>query len=447
VSAPSRVYVARLAGLAVFDPQGDPVGRLRDVVIAFRTGRLAPLAIGLVIEVPGRRRVFLPMSRVTSIDGGQIIITGVVNMRRFVQRAAETLVLAELLDRTVSMRDGSGDVVVEDVAISQQRTRDWVVSKVFVRRVVPPTKGLPGRLRRRGESFVVDADQVTGLSLVPGGQGAANLLATFDSLKAADIADLIHDLSSKRRVEVAAALDDEKLADVLEELPEDDQVEILTHLQNERAADVLEAMQPDDAADLLSELPADTAENLLQLMEPEESEPLRRLLTYDEDTAGGLMTTEPVILAPDATIAEALAVVRREELSPALASNVFVCRPPLETPTGRFLGLVHIQRMLREPPHGAIGGIIDKDIEPVGPDATLGQVTRFLATYNLVAAPVVDPDGHLLGAVTVDDVLDHILPEDWREHDEEAQHTGRSAPPTPLHRGRHATATGSSRGT
>ena len=444
--APSRVYVARLAGLAVFDPLGDPVGRLRDVVVAFRTGRLPPLAIGLVIEVPGRRRVFLPMSRVTSIDGGQIIITGVVNMRRFVQRATETLVLAELLDRTVSMRDGSGDVVVEDVAISQQRTRDWVVSKVFVRRVVPPAKGLPGRLRRRGESFVVDADQVTGLSLVAGGQGAANLLATFDSLKAADIADLIHDLSSKRRVEVAAALDDEKLADVLEELPEDDQVEILTHLQNERAADVLEAMQPDDAADLLSELPEDTAEHLLQLMEPEESAPLRRLLSYDENTAGGLMTTEPVILAPDATIAEALAVVRREELSPALASNVFVCRPPLETPTGRFLGLVHIQRMLREPPHGAIGGIIDKDIEPVAPDATLGQVTRFLATYNLVAAPVVDADGHLLGAVTVDDVLDHILPQDWRENDEEAQQPPRTHP-TPLHRARGALPAGSPRGT
>ena len=446
--APSRVYVARLAGLAVFDPLGDPVGRLRDVVIVFRTGRLPPLAIGLVIEVPGRRRVFLPMSRVTSIDGGQVITTGVVNMRRFVQRPSETLVLAELLDRTVSMRDGSGDVVVEDVAMTQQRTRDWVVSKVFVRRVVPHTKVLPGRLRRRGESFVVETDQVTGLSLVASGQGAANLLATFDSLKAADIADLIHDLSSKRRVEVAAALDDEKLADVLEELPEDDQVEILTHLQNERAADVLEAMQPDDAADLLSELPEDTAEHLLQLMEPEESAPLRRLLTYDENTAGGLMTTEPVILAPDATIAEALSVVRREELSPALASNVFVCRPPLETPTGRFLGLVHIQRMLREPPHGAIGGIIDKDIEPLGPGATLGQVTRFLATYNLVGAPVVDEDGHLLGAVTVDDVLDHILPEDWRENDEEAhQQPGRMARPTPLPRRPGATAAGSPRGT
>ncbi len=389
---------------------------MRDVVVVFRTGRLPPRVVGLVVEVPGRRRVFLPMTRVTSVDGGQVIMTGVVNMRRFEQRSAETLVLAELLDRTVSLRDGSGTVVVEDVAMTQERTRDWVVSKVFVRR---PDAGrrLGRRLRRRGESFLVDTADVTGLSIEASGQGAANLLATLESLKPADLADVIHDLSPKRRVEVAAALDDEKLADVLEELPEDDQVEIISQLENERAADVLEAMEPDDAADLLSELPAETAEHLLQLMQPEEAAPLRRLLSYDEDTAGGLMTSDPVILAPEATIAEALAVVRRAEISPALAASVFVCRPPLETPTGRFLGLVHIQRMLREPPHVAVGGIIDKDIEALPPEATLGQLTRFLATYNLVSAPIADEDGHLLGVVTVDDVLDHTLPQDWRDDD------------------------------
>ena len=162
-------------------------------------------------------------------------------------------------------------------------------------------------------------------------------------------------------------------------------------------------------------------------MEPDEAADLRRLLTYDEDTAGGLMTTEPVILGPEATIAEALAVVRRVELSPALAATVFVCRAPLETPTGKFLGLVHIQRLLREPPHASIGSILDTDLEPLSPNAPLGRVTRMLATYNLVGVPVVDEDGRLVGAVTVDDVLDHILPEDWREerqgerHEEQAE--------------------------
>ena len=132
-------------------------------------------------------------------------------------------------------------------------------------------------------------------------------------------------------------------------------------------------------------------------MEPDEARRLRRLLTYDENTAGGLMTTEPVILGPDATVAEALALVRRHELSPALAATVFVCRPPLETPTGRFLGIVHFQRLLREPPHAAIGTMLDKDVEPLRPNAPLGQVTRMLATYNLVGVPVVDDEGRLVG--------------------------------------------------
>jgi Mg/Co/Ni transporter MgtE len=158
-------------------------------------------------------------------------------------------------------------------------------------------------------------------------------------------------------------------------------------------------------------------------MEPDEAAPLRRLLSYDENTAGGMMTTEPVVLAPEASIAEALAMVRKEELAPALASVVYVCRPPLEVPTGRYLGLVHIQRLLREPPHASVGTIIDKDVEPLEAGAALGAVARTLATYNLVSLPVVDADGRLIGAVTVDDVLDHILPEDWREERHELEVT------------------------
>ena len=429
--APSRVFVARLAGLAVFDPLGDQVGRVRDVVAVFRPGKTHARAVGLVVEVPGRRRVFVPMTRVTSMDASQVITTGLVNMRRFEQRPTETLLLAELLDRTVRLRPSAGsrgrstggsraaeppvgeDVTIEDVAIENGRRGDWRMTKLFVRR------GRPNRLRRRGETLLVDVEDVEELGVVEQRQGAANLLAAFDELKAADLAEMVHELTPKRRLEVAAALDDERLADVLEELPEDDQVEILSQLSGERAADVLEAMQPDDAADLLSELPGEQAEQLLGLMDPGEADDVRRLLAYEERTAGGMMTSEPVILSPEATVAEALAHVRRAELSPALAAAVYVCRPPLETPTGRYLGLVHIQRMLREAPHQAVGSVLDKDVEPVAPDASLQEITRHLATYNLVATPVADDAGRLVGVVTVDDVLDHLLPEDWREADDD----------------------------
>lgn len=417
-TSPTRVFAARLAGLAVFDPSGDQVGRVRDVVVVL--GATRARAVGLVVEVPGRRRVFLPLTRVTSMEATQVITTGLVNMRRFEQRAAETLVLAELLDRQLELTDGSGPVTVEDVGLEQSRGHDWVVTRLFVRRTRPNRGSV--RLRRRGETFLVELDEVSSLvTQGTGPQGAASLLAAFDELKSADLAEVLHAMAPKRRLEVAAALDDEKLADVLEELPEDDQIEIVTGLKSERAADVLEAMEPDDAADLLSDLPEETAAKLLAIMEPEEAAQVRRLLAYDEDTAGGIMTSEPVVLPPEATVAEALAMVRRAELAPAMAAAVFVCRPPLEAPTGRFLGVVHVQRLLREPPHSQVGNAVDRALEPLPTDAKLLSISRHLATYNLVSAPVVDTDGRLVGVVTVDDVLDHLLPDDWREQEDPAE--------------------------
>ncbi|WP_101650865.1 magnesium transporter MgtE N-terminal domain-containing protein [Brevibacterium ihuae] len=408
-----RVFVARLASTAVFDPLGDQVGRVRDLVIVYRaTMRQQPKAIGLVVEVPGRRRVFVPMGRVTSIAAGAVITTGLVNMRRFEQRRSETLVLGELLDRKLRLRSDGSAVQVEDVAIERQRNREWEVTRLFVRRVVDR----PGAFgfRRRGETLQVDWTDVDHPVDSAVDQEATQLIAAYQDTKPADLADVLRELTPKRRLEVARELDDERLADVLEELPEETSIEIVSMLGMDRAADVLEAMDPDDAADLLGELSDEQAEVLLAAMEPEEAKDVRTLLSYDEDTAGGLMTTEPVILAPETTVAEALAHVRREDLDPALAAAVFVCRQPLEPPTGKYLGLVHIQALLREPPHVAVGTILDDEVEPLGTDAALGDVTRILAAYNLVSIPIADENDHLVGVVTVDDVLDKLLPEDWR---------------------------------
>ncbi|KAB2341367.1 magnesium transporter MgtE N-terminal domain-containing protein [Actinomadura rudentiformis] len=408
--SPTRVFIARLAGIAVFDPAGDQVGRVRDVVVALRLGAKPPRVLGLVVEVQPRRPVFLPITRVTVIESDAIVFNGRLNVRRFQQRESETLVIAEMLDRTVKLTETGEAVSVVDVAMEPTRTRDWLVNKVAVRR-----GGGRGLRRRHGEVFVVDWDAVTGFSAVEHGQGAAGVIAAFEKMKPADLANFVHDLPEKRRAEIALALDDERLADVLEELPDDDQVEILGKLEVERAADVLEAMGPDDAADLLGELPTDQREQLLTRMEPQEAAPVRRLLTYQDDTAGGLMTTDPVIVSPDASVADALAQIRNPDLNPALAAQVYVCRPPTETPTGRYLGTVHFQRLLREPPSSLVSGSVDSELDPLRPTMTLEAVATFLATYNLVAGAVVDENGHLLGAVTIDDVLDHLLPEDWRE--------------------------------
>ncbi|MGW1613541.1 magnesium transporter MgtE N-terminal domain-containing protein [Streptomyces sp. NPDC002285] len=407
-----RIFVSHLADVAAFDPNGDQVGRVRDLVVMLRVGRRPPRLLGLVVELSTRRRIFLPMTRVTSIESGQVITTGVLNVRRFEQRPTERLVFGELLDRRVTLVETGEEVTVLDLSVGQlPARRDWEIDKVFVRK-----GGRSGAFRRaRGESLTVEWSAVTGFTLEEKGQGAESLLATFEQLRPADLANVLHHLSPKRRAEVAAALDDDRLADVLEELPEDDQIEILGKLKEERAADVLEAMDPDDAADLLGELPEEDKERLLSLMQPADAADMRRLMAYEEHTAGGLMTTEPVILRPDATVADALARVRNPDLSPALAAQVYVCRPPDETPTGKYLGTVHFQRLLRDPPYTLVSSMVDEALEALDPDAELPVVAGFFATYDMVAAPVVDESGSLLGVVTVDDVLDHMLPDDWRE--------------------------------
>jgi CBS domain-containing protein len=402
-----RAFVARLAGSPLYDPNGDQIGKVRDVVVMLRTDRSAPRVHGMVIEVPPRRRIFLPMTRTSGIEAGHVIATGVVNMRRFAQRPTETLVVAELLDRKVTMRFSGEQVTLLDVGIDQNRQRDWTISKLFVR------KG-GGGFRRRGETVTLDWSDISGLSLQLPDQPVDSLLESLDDLRPADIASIIHDLPFKRQLEVTQGMDDQLLADVLEELSDADQVAILAMLDDDRAADILEEMDPADAADLLSELTPERAEELLGLVEPDDAEDLRRLLSYDEKSAGGIMTSEPIILPHDATVAEALARIANPDLPPSLAAQVYVVRPPLETPTGRFLGVVHFQTLLRETPGTLVSSLVDKDIESVTPDATLDVVVRHFARYNLVGLPVLDGD-RLVGAVTVDDVVDHMLPEDWRE--------------------------------
>ena len=408
-TTPPRVFAARLAGLPVFDPQGDEVGKVRDVVVVLRSDVRQPRVVGLVVEVFGRRQIFAPMTRVTNIDAGQVITTGLLNMRRFEKRSTETLVVGQMLDRKVTVRSTGVEGVVFDVAMEQARTRDWVLSRValtegakgFRRTAADPRRGVgrrrgppraPGQPGRRAPGRVARRP-------APGRRRQRDPRAAPRSGAARS----------------SPALDDERLADVLEELPEEDQVEILEHLDSERAADILEEMSADDAADLIADLPPETARQLLELMEAEDAEEVRRLMVYGEETAGGMMTPEPVILPPDATVAEALAHVRNEDLTPSLAALVHVCRPPLETPTGKLLGVAHIQRLLREPPSTLVAGVLDTGIDYLRPEATLEDVSMFLATYNLVAAPVVDEDGRLLGTVTVDDLLDHLLPEGWRD--------------------------------
>lgn len=431
----TKVFVARLVGCAVFDPAGDRVGRVRDVLVVYRR-KDSPRVVGLVVEVPGRRRIFLSIGRVTSIGSGQIITTGLINLRRFEQRGGEVRVIAEMLGRVVTFVDGSGTAAIEDVAIEQNAQGEWEVRELFLRR--PKTSSSP--FAKGHTAFASWADVAESTNDEP--QSARQLLATYEDLLPADLANALLDLPDERRLEVAEELSDERLADVLEEMPESEQVEILEHLEDDRAADVLDQMQPDDAADLIAQLTEERGETLLELMQPEEAEDVRMLLAYAPDTAGGLMTTEPVIVPADTTVAEALALIRRQDLAPALGAAVCVTLPPYEPPTGRFLGMVHFQQMLRYPPMERLGTLLDQKLDPVPADTSAAEVSRILASYDLVSVPVVDENRRLVGVVTVDDILDYLLPDDWRSHDEDEPAKLLRADTSPLEIVTTATASG-----
>jgi CBS domain-containing protein len=395
----TTVYASRLARLPILDPEGGELGRVDDVVIGAPGRELGPPVLGFVVSVPGRR-IFVNAARVQSIDASGVRLrSGAINLRRFAPRPAEKLIGSDVIGHRI------GAEVVNDVGLDDDAkgAHVWHVTTLHL------VGGSGPRLRRRTTRRVVGWREARELF----DQGEDRFSELRD-MHPADVAAQLLAMSRSQRDAAARSLDDEQLADLLEELPENVQREVVAGMDTERAADVLEVMAPDDAADLLGEFEGAEQKELLDAMEPEEAAPLRRLLRYGENTAGGLMTPEPVLLAPESTVASALARLRDPDLPPAAAAQVFVCQPPLETPTGRFVGTAHFQRLLRERPATAVAECVDDEPEPVSPDTIDADVARRMAAYNLVALPVCDERGRLLGAVTIDDVVDHLLPDDWR---------------------------------
>lgn len=411
----TRVFVARLAGCGVFDPLGDRVGKVVDVLMSYRN-TAAPRVSGMLVEISGRRRVFVPIARVTAIAPGQLMTNGLIDLRRFSQRGSEVRAIAEILGRKVSFIDGSGEATIEDFAIERNRRGEWELTQLFLRK--PKNSALPFS---RGNTVFASWDEVTEKSQSPQQQEAQQLISTIADLRPADLATAVINLPEERMIAVAEELDDERLAELLEELPEEEQLEIIDELDDDRAAEVLDLMGPDDAADLMANLPAARTEALLDLMDQEEAQEIRTLLQYEPYTAGGMMTPELIVCAADTTVAEAIALIRRREVEPVLAAQVFVTLPPYEIPTGRYIGVVYFQKLLRYPPSERLSALVDTELEPVKANAHLTELHRNLASYDLVAMPVVDDENHLIGAVTVDDLLDHLLPDDWRSDESEVR--------------------------
>lgn len=389
------VFVSRLVRLPLLDGDDGLVGRIQDVLLVHSGAKLRVL--GLIAQLQ-RRRIFVNMARVSEIDSGGVHLRGgTVDTRTFQQRPGEELALGDLFDTAVD------DEFLTDLAIEPGPDQAfWYVTQAAL--------GKRGPLRRRPPRVVAWDEVASHFTVTP----ELSEVAEMRDLHPADVVSRLRALSPTRQREVVALLDDEQVADLLEEMPEEDAVRLVESMGIERMAHILEEMEPDDAADLLADLDEDDRATLLSEMRPEESTPLRRLLAYDENTAGGLMTPEPLVLDASTTVAEAQAQIREREVPSVLAAQVFVTQPPHSTPTGRYLGVVGFQRLLREQPSTTLESCINEKLEPVAPDLPLRDVAERLASYDLLAIPVCDPAGRLVGAVTVDDVLDHVLPVGWR---------------------------------
>lgn len=399
------IYGFRLMRLPLLDAGGATIGRIADLVaIPGRPARasrppIAPRLVGFVAESQ-RRRIFVNANRIAELSSdGARLRSWDLDLHPFRPRAGEILI-GELLDERI------GDETVSDIGLREctdGRSTWWEIEKVRLAR--------RSGLRRRPSYRLVDYDEVPSLFGTPTEMQAE--AARLRDVHPTDVAAVLRAMPTDQRRQLAEAMDDERLADVLEELDESEQVRIVESLDRDRLARVFDEMELDDLTDLLGEMPIAQRELMLDAMDEDDAETVRRLLSYEESTAGGLMTPEVIILGPNATVADALAQVRNPDWVVSIATQVFVCNAPYKAPTGRFLGVVNMQRLLREPPRLELKRLIVR-APYVPPDSTDREVAEVLASYDLLAIGVCDDAGRLLGAVTVDDVIDHLLGEDWR---------------------------------
>ncbi len=331
-------WSSRVLRRALLDGDGSTIGVVEDILLSPALPTQAPVIRGFVARVD-RRQIFVHQARVDALGrDGVHLRGGTVDLRHFKQRSGEILVAAELVGTATS------DGPVTDVGFVEAETHGgtWTVDAVATG---------AGLLRRRTVGTLPWSAVATQFQA----DSVVGDLERLRDMHKADAATAIRAMSDDRRSELAAALDAARLADVLEELPEEEQVQILGGLETEDAVAVLDEMEIDDEIDLLKELPAADREELLARMPHDEVQRLRSLLSYPENTAGGMMTPEAVIVGPSISVAEAIARLRDAELPPALTMRAFVVERPTTPPTGRFLGSVTLPRLLKEYPTREVG--------------------------------------------------------------------------------------------
>jgi magnesium transporter len=419
------LYLSQLLGSPVEDQQGARAGKIVDITVplAQLSQPESTLPRFLLIEDQEDQRWQIPIEAVARHEH---VLRLRLPLEQFpphpAEPSAEEVSLAEdVLDKQVIDIERKKAVRVNDVCLDD----DWRLLGIdnstlgLVRRLAPnwllgtknrrtPTNLIPWEhieligMQRYAEDETVETRSAT----------SRPLSGHLAELHPADIAEIVHQLTPGQGARLIEGLDDETAADAMEEIDTERQGYILENIQSDRAADILDAMEPDEAADLIAQLPAERARELLGLMQREESEDVEDLLEYAADSAGGLMTTDYVVVNHTKKVAEALESVRLNIQQHDIRAAYIYCVSDETQDECAIMGVVSLWDLLAAPPSQPLQELMETDLVTVLPDTDARAVAQIMAKYNLLAVPVVNENGILEGVVTVDDALDILLPAD-----------------------------------
>jgi len=402
------LYLSMYLDRPVLDSASRPVGKVLDLVA--RLDGEFPSVIGLRVRTGFRARLDVDWTDVRAFETSQVILARAADeLRPFALGSRDVLLARNVMDKQIVDLEGRRLIRVQDIQLSRTGTRLRVIG------VDVSTSALLRRLRLRrvadrvARRYPPDSVPWSDVDLGSWKDPNVRLRVSRSGLRRlhpADLAEIAAELPADEGVELLETLEEDVAADTLEEMSPEDAVRMLEALGPERAARMLERMSPDDAADLIQDLDREEAEAMLAQMAPEEATQIRALLAYEEESAGGLMTTEFFTVDPDVACQEAIQALRRRQPDEEHAYHVYVMDEG-----GHLVGEVSLYELVVADPDALVGTVMHDDPISVKVDEGEDEVVEAIMKYNLLAVPVVDAGNHLVGIVTVDDVIDLVGPQ------------------------------------
>ena len=404
------LYLSQVLGRPILDLEGERVATLKDVIVRLGEDEHPPVS-GFVARYR-RRDFFLPRWRISHFgEAGARLNSDIIDLRPFMRREGEVLLARDVLDKQLIDVDGKRVVRVNDVQVIEA-ANEWRVTGADVGLLGLWRRLAPGFMRSVKPVEVIDWADVGYLATDAATVQLKSSRGKLARLHPVEIARLAEAFSYQQGAEIVESLDDATAAETLEEMAAARQAQIISDMDEERAADILEHMSPDEAADVLGDLPEDKAEDLLNRMEDDEQLEVAELLPYEDDSAGGLMTTEFVTLPRELTVGEALARLREMAETPNMIYYLYIVSGE---DSWKLDGVIALRSLILSDPSAPLERVMRSELQVAHPHDAAVDVAQKIAEYNLLALPVVDEAGDILGIVTFDDAIEILLPKDWRQ--------------------------------